>query len=453
MTTLYRTILVAGLLATASLADMDPRRMQRDIRIMEGVLGNLYLDAPDPTESSSRGLYLDSYGVLFLTEGSWPRQAHPGISVSWDEKGVKFLELKSSDPASDEKSLAEIHDLLAEFLGNYAGIIGQLDSDDRITVCYQRHASDLANVLGHDITDDFTFGVQTETDSLSFDLTKQIEAIMPIREGAFDFEKFVLTFGDSVSFFDTDKQVVAITRLRKHLEELPTEGELEVKGIVVGVRDSLLADVAEADAPSPGSIVARIHGLTPRHRRTTAAASLITTITATAKKSAIDAFRAGRIDSAAFRQRITFSEHADSKKIDIMAGILDQVSGQEHHPLIGGQRTLGMYQPELGVLFLISDSVFRFRPLSLDDVKANIIEAVADYGATLSQVQPDEHIIVEYRTGRTTHLLQGHEPEIVKYHPDQVYLLQIPKSTIDAYARGDLDLDAFSKKAVWKTGE
>ena len=55
MTTLYRAILVAGLLATASLADMDPQRMQRDIRIMEGVLGNLHLDAPDPT-SSSRGL-------------------------------------------------------------------------------------------------------------------------------------------------------------------------------------------------------------------------------------------------------------------------------------------------------------------------------------------------------------------------------------------------------------
>ncbi len=453
MTTLY--ILVAGFMATASLADMDPRRMQRDIRIMEGVLGNLYLDAPDPTESSSRGLYLDGYGVLFLTEGSWPKQAHPGISVAWDKKGVKFLELKSSDPASYEKSLAEIHDLLAEFLGNYAGIIGQLDSDDRITVCHQRHPPiDLANVLEHRITDDFTFSVETETDTVSFDFTKQIEAIMPMamdRVGAFDFEKLVLTFGDSMSFFDTDKQVAAITRLRKHLEELPTEGELEVKGIVVGVRDSLLADVAEADAPPPGSIVARIHGLTPRHRRTTADASLITTITATAKKSAIDAFRAGRIDSAAFRQRITFSERADSKKIDIMAGILDQVSGQEHHPLIGGHLTLGMYQPELGVLFLISDSVFRFRPLSLDDVKANIIEAVADYGATLSQVQPDEHIIVEYRTGRTTHLLQGHEPEIVKYHPDQAYLLQIPKSTIDAYARGDLNLDAFSKKTVWKT--
>ena len=441
MTTLY--ILVAGFMATASLAEVNPQRMQRDIRIMEGVLGNLHHDAPDPTYSSPRGLYLDGYGVLFFTEGSWPGQKH-GISVAWDEKGVKFLELKSGDPSSYEKSLTESHDLLAEFLGNYAGIIGQLDPDDRITVCYQRRPSGLTSGLGN-IAEGFT----VSADSVSFDLTKQIEAIMPIREGAFDFEKLVLTFGDSVSFFDTDKQVAAITRLRNHLEEVPTEGEFEVKGVAVMVRDSLLAGVAEADAPSHGSIVARIHGLTPRHRRTTAAASLITAITATAKKSAIDAFREGRIDSATFRQRIAFSEHSDSKKINIMAGILDQVSGHDHHPLVGTQRTLGMYQSDLGALFFISDSVFRFRPLPIDDVKANIVEAVADYGVSLSQVQSDEHVIVEYRTGRTTRFLQ--DPEIVKYHPDQTYLLQVSKVAIDAYARGDLDLDAFSKKAVWET--
>ena len=138
MTTLYRAILVAGFMATAILAEVNPQHMQRDIRIMEGVLGNLCLDAPDPTASSSRGLYLDGYGVFFLIEGSWPRQVHPSISVAWDEKGVKHLELKSGDPAAYEKLLAESHDLLAEFLGNYAGTISQLDPDDRITVCYQR---------------------------------------------------------------------------------------------------------------------------------------------------------------------------------------------------------------------------------------------------------------------------------------------------------------------------
>ena len=87
MTTLCCAILVAGFMATASLSDIDPQRMQRDIRIMEGILGNLYLDAPDPPISSSRGLYLDGYGVLFFTGGSWSRQVYPGISVAWGRKG------------------------------------------------------------------------------------------------------------------------------------------------------------------------------------------------------------------------------------------------------------------------------------------------------------------------------------------------------------------------------
>ena len=434
MTTLYCAILVAGFMATASLAEVNPQRMQRDIRIMEGVLGNLYHDhaAPDPTYLSSRGLYLDGYGVFFFTKGLWTGQGHPSISAAWDEKGVKFLELKSGDPSSYEKSLAESHDLLAEFLSNYAGIIGQLDPDDRITVCYQRQRpADLASTIERHITDGYTVGV----DSVSFDLTKQIEAIMPMvvhREGAFDFEKFVLTFGDSVSFLDTDKQVEAITRLREHLEELPTESEVEVKGIVVGVRDSLLADVAEADAPPHGSIVAQVHGLTPRHRRAAAVASLIT---ATVKKSAIDAFREGRIDSATFRQRIIFSENSDSKKTDIMAGILDQVlDGRGSRPW-PHKRTLGVYQPDVGALFLISDPIRVANPLPRATVKANIVEAVADYGATLRQVQADEHVIVEYRSPFSA----------------RSALLKVPKSAIDAYARGDLDLDAFSKKAVWET--
>ena len=432
MTTLYCAILVAGFMATASLAEVNPQRMQRDIRIMEGVLGNLYHDhdAPDPTYLSSRGLYLDGYGVLFFIQGSWPGKEYPSIAVAWDEKGVKFVELKSGDPSSYEKSLAESHNLLAEFLGNYAGIIGQLDPDDRITVCYQHPRSGgLARGLENiNITDSFTFGAKTETDSASFDLTKQIEAIMPM---AMSSEKFVLTFGDSVSFFNTDKQVAAITRLRKRLEGA-TEGEVKATVEVVG--DSLHADVAEAAMSSHGSVVPRVLGRSPLGRRAAAAAPLIT---ATAKKSAIDAFREGRIDSATFRQRIAFSKRTDSKKIAIMAGILDQVLGQDQHSLIGNRRTLGMYQPNLGTLFFINEVSF-FNSLSLDDVKANIVEAVADYGATLGQVQSDEHVIVEYVEYRSSPSARS-------------ALLKVPKSAIDAYAHGDLDLDAFRKKAVWKT--
>ena len=67
--------------------------------------------------------------------------------------------------------------------------------------------------------------------------------------------------------------------------------------------------------------------------------------------------------------------------------------------------------------------------------KPETVEAVADYGATLRQVQSDEHVIVEYRSPLSA----------------RSALLKVPKSAIDAYARGDLDLNAFRKKAVWET--
>ena len=95
-----------------------------------------------------------------------------------------------------------------------------------------------------------------------------------------------------------------------------------------------------------------------------------------------------------------------------------------------------MYQPDLGALFFINESVrFLQPPMLRDNVKANIVEAVADYGATLGQVQSDEHVIVEYRS-----LFSARSA-----------LLKVPKPAIDAYARGDLDLGAFRKKAVWET--
>ena len=99
------------------------------------------------------------------------------------------------------------------------------------------------------------------------------------------------------------------------------------------------------------------------------------------------------------------------------------------------QRTLGMYQPDVGALFFMSDPIRVANPLPRATAKANIVEAVADYGATLHQVQADEHVIVEYRSPFSA----------------RSALLKVPKSAIDAYARGDLDLDAFRKKAVWET--
>ena len=402
MITLYRAILVAGFMATASFADIDSQRMQRDIRIMEGVLANenLYYDVPDGASFRARGLYLDGYGVLFVAAG-------PASGTErWDKK------------LSQAELLAATRDLLAEFLGNYAGTISQLDKDDRITVCYQPTSSGVVRRR------------QDLADTTFFDLTKQVEAIPELREERFDFKELVVMRGDAKRrthyFIIDDEQIATTAEALAFLEELAAENEnqdYDYKSIAEAVREAM------SEADSPVKVHVRGHTFRP-------AADAASVIAATAKKSAIDAFRTGRIDSTTFRQRIVFPEHEDLKKIDIMAGILDQVLEQAHGHLSWPriQRTLGMYQPDVGALFFIRAPLYFPKPLPLaldDDIKANIVEAVADYGATLGQVQSDENVIVEYRLGRP-------------------YLLQVPKSAIEAYARGDLDLDAFRKKAVWK---
>ena len=388
MTTLYRTILVAGLLATASLADMDPRRMQRDIRIMEGVLGNenLYYDVPNGADFHARGLYLDGYGVFFVASGPSPG------AERWDKS------------LSKGELLAAVRDLLAEFLGDYADTIGQIDQDDRITVCYQPKWPPRPAIA----------------DTVSFDLFKQVEAIPELRGSRFDFKELVVAVPDSLKklhFSIDDEQIATIAKAREYLQK-----SLE-KLVAMGQIDKSLAE-AVGEADSPVKVYVRCYN---KHSAA---------IAATVKKSAIDAFREGRIDSATFRQRIAFAEYKDLRKIDIMAGILDQAFRHDSYPPWSRiQRTLGMYQPDVGALFFMSDPLRVANPLPRATVKANIVEAVADYGATLHQVQADEHVIVEYRSPFSA----------------RSALLKVPKSAIDAYAHGDLGLDAFRKKAVWET--
>ena len=392
MTTLYCAILVTGFMATASLADMDSQRMQRDIRIMEGVLSNenLYYDVPDGATFRARGLYLDGYGVLFVAAG-------PASGVErWDKK------------LSQEELLAATRDLLAEFLGDYTGTIGQLDQDDRITVCYQPKWPPRPAVA----------------DTASFDLSKQVEAMPELKESRFDFKKLVVAVPDSLNksrfefhFSIDDEQIATRAKAREYLQE-----SLE-KLVARGQIDKSLAE-AVGEADSPVKVHVRFYNVHPA------------AIAATVKKSAIDAFHEGRIDSATFRQRIAFAEYKDLRKIDIMAGILDQVFRQDSYPPWSRiQRTLGMYQPDVGALFFLIDPMRVANPLPRATVKANIVEAIADYSATLRQVQSDEHVIVEYRSRFSA----------------RSALLKVPKSAIDAYARGDLDLDAFRKKAVWET--
>ena len=188
---------------------------------------------------------------------------------------------------SRRKWTALNRDLLAEFLGNYAGTVGQLDKDDRITVCYLPKPRDNS------------VSMRDPGQFVSFDLTNQLEPIAELRdEGRFDTKILMVTYPDSVwsyiTIFEarerepspTDEHIATIGEAREFLEKWVAEGKIDTS------RAMLVRKIGEADSP----VKVHVLGLTSRPAA----------LAATVKKSAINAFREGRIDSITFHQRIAF---------------------------------------------------------------------------------------------------------------------------------------------------
>ena len=188
----------------------------------------------------------------------------------------------------------------------------------------------------------------------------------------------------------------------------------------------------------------------------------------TANKSDIVAYRRERISEADFRKRIVSRDRRPDgsmmRKIGVMATILDKALTQPVHPVPRIDATLGIYQKGLGALFFVNaksgprtffrmktrqaskPTVYRTRPGKAvkgdtqyqERLKDELVEAVGDYGYTLRTLKPEEYIVVEVRFPavgrRSTSSPRG-------------LVLTVQKKNVDAYSRGDLDLETFRQKA------
>jgi len=134
---------------------IDSERMNKDLNIMEGILGKL-LNAEERLGISSGepvGVFLEDYGVVFHVNKKNDFLSVINIDVmenlEWamkkgdkDESEEKMIVVApksdvANRPESEEsakKQLSSLKDGIIEFLGNYADAIGQLQQDDRITV-------------------------------------------------------------------------------------------------------------------------------------------------------------------------------------------------------------------------------------------------------------------------------------------------------------------------------
>ena len=166
MKQLMATSLMALMLTSFSFAqDFDANRMNRDIRIMENVLSELFkVEAKSHVSSSAdnrtvevrgrataftfnsfgrsseqvTGDYIPGYGVIFKVPAMLSANISR-ISVNRDDRGEKVLSFYyDSDDASGDSQITEeaVKQRITNFLKDYAPTIGQLDKEERVTIVY-----------------------------------------------------------------------------------------------------------------------------------------------------------------------------------------------------------------------------------------------------------------------------------------------------------------------------
>ncbi len=429
----FIAVFCLALPASAGPVEIDRKRMQQDLGIMEGILHNLHAHHTPfisgvHQKPHVRGFYFENYGVIFLIEESRP----PGLpdlgAIQWArEASGTSKEDNEVNPirALQEERRGLLQDRLREFLGTYADAIRQLKAEDQITV--RVHYQPVSPI---------SFEVQKGVASESLELQR-------LMQGASEH------------------------RLKEAQHAIdPREQET---GVNVETREVVEKQI-DREALRPRRNLRKV----PMHQMMTALSEQAY-FEVTAKKRDIVAYRRERLSEAEFRRRMVSREvrraGATMKKISVLAAILDKALTRPAHLVPGfgipgrGNQTLGLYLEGLGAVFfvnagtgyraahpLIKEKVEAFyspthpykqgKPTAEerrihDRFKGELVEVVGDYGYTLRIVKPNEYIVVEVRF--PAGLWSG-------WPGPKGLVLKVQKVDVDAYGRGEVDLAGFRQK-------
>ena len=142
-------ILLTSPLALAQ--NFDANRMNRDIKIMENILGEMFKTYSGSSSSQTftingfsggsqnvRGTYLPGYGIIFnvQTGSSIIYRSTPSGSESSSNSFYYSYTTKESSDDGLKVDEASVKDRIGEFLKNYASTIGQLKSTENVMVIY-----------------------------------------------------------------------------------------------------------------------------------------------------------------------------------------------------------------------------------------------------------------------------------------------------------------------------
>lgn len=153
MKRLIATSLMALLLTSISFAqNFDTNRMNRDIKIMENILGEMfktqftskegtiqvrsqgYTIFGSGSSGNVKGTYIPGYGVIFMIPSISNRYSI--VSRSGSDRQIVFQ--YSSDDSDSDRSIDKesVTNRISEFLQDYASTIGQLKNDESILIIY-----------------------------------------------------------------------------------------------------------------------------------------------------------------------------------------------------------------------------------------------------------------------------------------------------------------------------
>ena len=430
VTKIAQTILFTGIalfaLCTSVLADIDWKRMKRDLSIQESILDQFL----ETKKGSTTGLYIENQGVLLISSGGMQKyeiQVHAigdeNVNiVATPDKGVfriqkikrdknneneeeeilefSMTEKKPETSQSQKKEQNEaIKKQITEFLSLYGNTIGQLKDDDRITILLHS-----AERYFHSFSASH-FDKQMET------LKKQHEALK--------------------------KRMETLKKTHPSSEKQMEEAYKKQLGTLVRM------GVVQKEQEASKNIAFKI----------THPKGIL--LEATITKRDIEAYNRGKIDEQTFHDRITFREHKPQpprdKTIDIMADILTNILKKDRAlHLLSGTQCTGSYQKGIGALFLVSQkpSLLHFEPRNIDTLKAAVIATLADYGPTLRGLSSEESIIVHTNLTGQSHFKIGHKDKTTDIKPPDRLLFRVAKRDIDAYASQKIDLDTFRKKVT-----
>ena len=374
--------------------------MERDLRIMEGVLEEI-LGTGDrrfsrATEGGVQGAYFDGYGILFLAQAP-DRVIHfrKMVRAGKEEEGETQWESETS-----EKDRTK--DRLTDFYQNYAGVIRQLQPTDRITV----------RVRG--VTDKSHWSNPARAN-------RPARVRVRPKKGA--------TLPDSVHVKVVPKSVekLQLERIGDHIRDVTVELEHKLKDV-----EAKLGASGIIHLDSDGQLVASV------------------------QKKDIDTHQG----TDALRSRIHFEEvDSEGKGRDtrIFKGILGSALAKE-----GRSKPTGFYQEGLGAVFFVTHNrnanytwfgdgqnfTARMFDISQDSDESDIsrrmlqeilVEVVGDYGATLKSVKDSEHVVISTR-------LNGRGR---RKGPSRL-LMKVKKKTIRDYDAGKMTLEQFGKKVEWQ---